>query len=135
MTAEHVASHLGKATYLSIVLRSVAHQAARRRCLLPLDVLARHKVSQEAVYESAHSGPPAALLDAVFDVAKQGRAHVLHAEQIAGVPDEAQRVQRLQFVVLKRVFERLERVGFDPFLMRANTPYDVWLPFHLWRAT
>ena len=51
--ADHAASHLGKAAGICLVLRGTPFQAARRRALLPVEVCARHKVSQEELFRWA----------------------------------------------------------------------------------
>jgi NADH dehydrogenase [ubiquinone] 1 alpha subcomplex assembly factor 6 len=43
-SADHVASHLGKAVGLSTILRGTSHHANARRCYIPVELLAKHKV-------------------------------------------------------------------------------------------
>uniref|UniRef100_A0A061S9Y5 15-cis-phytoene synthase n=1 Tax=Tetraselmis sp. GSL018 TaxID=582737 RepID=A0A061S9Y5_9CHLO len=48
--ADHAASHLGKACGLATLLRGTPHHAGNRRCYIPAELLAKHKVSQEEIY-------------------------------------------------------------------------------------
>lgn len=48
--ADHAASHLGKAYGLAMALRGAPFQASRRRSVLPVEVCARCKVSQESIF-------------------------------------------------------------------------------------
>lgn len=54
--ADHAASHLGKAVGLTTLLRASAVHASRRRSYLPLDLCAKHGVSQEDVYRVRETG-------------------------------------------------------------------------------
>lgn len=44
--SDHVASHVGKAVGMALVLRGTPHHAARRRSYLPLQLMLEHGVPQ-----------------------------------------------------------------------------------------
>eukprot|EP00897_Mesotaenium_endlicherianum_P006685 jgi/Mesen1/6044/ME000308S05237 len=50
LSADHAASHLGKAEGLALVLRGTPLHSAMRRTYLPLDIVAKHGVTQEDLY-------------------------------------------------------------------------------------
>ena len=87
---DHAVSHLGKAVGIASLLRGTTHHAARslslrlslpatgcitqhercphrRRSYLPVDLMAREGVSQEALYRG--EAPPGALSNIVYDIA------------------------------------------------------------------
>ncbi|RKP02068.1 hypothetical protein CXG81DRAFT_5457, partial [Caulochytrium protostelioides] len=85
-------SHVGKAAGIMTVLRGIPGQLAHQRCYLPLDVMAQHRLSLEALARLAQGeadparsadGPDAdtrsRLADAVFDVATRANDHVITA--------------------------------------------------------
>lgn len=71
--ADHAFSHLGKAQGLTNLIRSVPYYAQRRIVILPQDILAKHKVSQESVIRGGCEKPNR---DAIFDVACQAKSHL-----------------------------------------------------------
>ena len=106
LTADHLASHIGKAAGITAVLRGVpllafppppnhhsvdptsvamggggAAQAQQRRAegviMLPLDVMLRHGVQEESVFRQGAEAP--GLRDAVFEVATRASDHLLTA--------------------------------------------------------
>lgn len=103
ITADHVASHIGKATGIAAVLRGLpliafpdapkthsnqagfsgAVGASRQGAvMLPLDVMAEHGVKEEEVM---HKGAEAhGLRDAVFTVATRANDHLITAREMLG---------------------------------------------------
>ena len=107
LTADHLASHIGKAAGITAVLRGVpllafppppnhhsvdptsvamgggggGAQAQQRRAegviMLPLDVMLRHGVQEESVFRQGAEAP--GLRDAVFEVATRASDHLLTA--------------------------------------------------------
>lgn len=71
--ADHAFSHLGKAQGLTNLIRSVPYYAQRRIVILPQDILAKHKVSQESVMRGGRDKPNR---DVIFDVACQAKSHL-----------------------------------------------------------
>ena len=100
LTADHLASHIGKAVGIVATLRSfplvafpgppTAHHTqqpqgvSRQGCvLLPLDVLARHCVSEESILRGGPEAASAAgLRDAVFEVATRANDHLITAREM-----------------------------------------------------
>ncbi|KAF8062035.1 NDUFAF6 [Scenedesmus sp. PABB004] len=111
--ADHAASHLGKAVGLALLLRGAAFQAGRRRCYLPLELLAAHGVSQEQVYRG---GPaPEGLRDVALAVGGAALGHLREARRLgAGLPRAAAGVMA-GGVLAGQFLAALERVGFDLF--------------------
>lgn len=105
LTADHLASHIGKAAGIAAVLRGVpllafpsppnhhsvdpasiamggnpgSTQSAQRRAegaiMLPLDIMARHSVHEEAIFRQGAEAP--GLKDVVFEVATRASDHLL----------------------------------------------------------
>jgi NADH dehydrogenase [ubiquinone] 1 alpha subcomplex assembly factor 6 len=99
LTADHLASHIGKAVGIAAVLKNLPSMAfpgvnqnhhkapgpgRQGLVMLPLDVMARHAVSEESVLRE---GPRATgLADAVFEVATRANDHLITArEMLAGL--------------------------------------------------
>lgn len=109
---------MGKAVGLSALLRGTAHHAARRRCYLPVDICAKHRVSQEQLYRREAD---AGVKDAVLEVASRARDHLLHARDLqAQVPAGIARRVLLPAVGTERYLVALESCDFDPFHPRLK---------------
>ncbi|TIA12410.1 hypothetical protein D6C81_07567 [Aureobasidium pullulans] len=101
LTADHVASHIGKATGIATILRGLPLLAfpgpgnhhsnqggmagdvgATRQgsVMLPLDVMARHGVREEQVLREGAEAP--GLRDAVFEVATRASDHLITAREM-----------------------------------------------------
>ncbi|KAL8589320.1 hypothetical protein ACOMHN_052323 [Nucella lapillus] len=126
--ADHAASHIGKAQGLTTVLRALPYHAQRRRVYLPLDLIVKHKVSQEDVIRGRSEQ---SLLDAVFDLASAAHVHLQTARSFQkDVPKEAFGAF-LNTLPCDLYLQNLEKVNFnafDPKLQGRNSS----LPFQLW---
>jgi NADH dehydrogenase [ubiquinone] 1 alpha subcomplex assembly factor 6 len=101
VTADHLASHIGKATGIAAVLRGLplvafpppppthhtsnavgasSGSAPQGAVLLPLDVMARTGVQEEQVLRQGSAAPN--LRDAVFEVATRANDHVITAREM-----------------------------------------------------
>jgi NADH dehydrogenase [ubiquinone] 1 alpha subcomplex assembly factor 6 len=101
LNADHLASHIGKATGISVVLRGLplvafppnapTHHPSRSSLgslgsapqgtvLLPLDVMSQAGVQEEAVLRDGNSAPN--LKDAVFTVATRANDHLITAREM-----------------------------------------------------
>jgi NADH dehydrogenase [ubiquinone] 1 alpha subcomplex assembly factor 6 len=101
LTADHVASHIGKATGIATILRGLPllafpgpsnhhsnHQgmpgnvgaSKQGSVMLPLDVMARHGVREEQVLRQGADAP--GLRDAVFEVATRASDHLITAREM-----------------------------------------------------
>ncbi|XP_051119052.1 uncharacterized protein LOC127243202 [Andrographis paniculata] len=121
--ADHAASHIGKASGLSLLLKSIPYHANRNRnfSYIPADVAEKHGllVKQGGVSE-VRVDSREGLCDAVFEMASVANAHLRKARDLAGtVPDEARRVL-LPSVPTQIVLDVLRRVQFDVFDPRMS---------------
>ncbi|CAK40184.1 uncharacterized protein An09g02470 [Aspergillus niger] len=83
VTADHVASHIGKAAGITAVLRGlplVAFPAKQGAVMLPLDVMAQAGVKEEEVFRLGSEAP--GLRDAVFAVATRASDHLITVQQM-----------------------------------------------------
>lgn len=86
-SADHAASHIGKASGLLLLLRATAYHASRRRSYIPLQIAAKHGLSQEELYRGEHNE---ALENAVFEIASTANTHLEKAQELSHtVPKEA----------------------------------------------
>jgi len=136
--ADHAASHAGTGAGLAAVLRGVPHAAARGRCQLPADVMARAGLSREALARAAKaalggggSGPApppppdpatlAALREATFEVAAAAKGHLDAAARLVrgspGLLRAALAPALLPTLGAARFLAALERAAFDPLAL------------------
>lgn len=71
--ADHAASHIGKAQGLVTLLRAVPHNSQRSKVYIPIDMLVRHKVSQQDLVKGSTDSR---VKDLVFDIASTANAHL-----------------------------------------------------------
>ncbi|KAM7462760.1 hypothetical protein LguiA_030881 [Lonicera macranthoides] len=116
--ADHAASHIGKASGLLLLLRSLPYHASRDRMFsyIPAEVAEKHGL---LVKDGGRVGIPAdsreALCGAVFEMASVANAHLKKARELAGtVPAEARPVL-LPAVPAQAILDTLSRVQFDVF--------------------
>lgn len=135
--ADHVASHVGKACAIALVLRGTPHHLARMHSYIPVEVATKHGLATPALLADRGS---AQLCDAVLQVATVGKQHLDHASELLGstaVPALARRVF-LPGVLARRTFAQLERVSFDVFapqLQRRDALLQLRLAYHAYRGT
>ncbi|XP_030538112.1 NADH dehydrogenase (ubiquinone) complex I, assembly factor 6-like [Rhodamnia argentea] len=116
--ADHAASHIGKASGLLLLLKSMPYHASKSRhsLYIPRKVAAKHGMLVEM------GGQPEArldsrekLCDAVFEMASVANIHLQKARELAGtVPAEAIPVL-LPAVPAQVLLDTLSRVHFDVF--------------------
>lgn len=130
--ADHAISHIGKASYIAIILKGVHHFASQRISFLPGEICAQKQLSQDKLFSCQ---PSKELSDVVFELASRGNYHISHAEKIK-VPKEA-RPFLMESVVLSRFYEKLRSNDFQVFDTRVNEK-DGMLPlrllFHKWKG-
>ncbi|KAE8350972.1 Squalene/phytoene synthase [Aspergillus coremiiformis] len=90
VTADHVASHVGKAVGIAAVLRGLplvafpgaggSGQGRQGAVMLPLDVMAQAGVKEEEVFRLGAEAP--GLRDAVFTVATRASDHLITVQQM-----------------------------------------------------
>lgn len=79
-TLSHAASHLGCAQTFATLLRALPFHAKNGRMIIPADITAKNRVSQEDVFR--HGPQAAGIEDAVFEFANTGNEHLLIARDM-----------------------------------------------------
>lgn len=102
------AGHAGVAYGLARRLAGLAHEQARRRTILPRDVLAGRGLDAKDLYAS--DAPPA-LLAAIADMLGHARRHLAQARaRMAGLPRQL-RAPFLPLAIVEPLLKRVERLG------------------------
>jgi NADH dehydrogenase [ubiquinone] 1 alpha subcomplex assembly factor 6 len=115
--ADHAASHVGKAEGISLLLKSSYHHSSYRRSYIPIEVTAKHGVSQEDIYRRMNSQ---SLADAVYDVASVADAHLKQAHALASTVPQAAIPVLLPAVPTRVLLESLKKVHFNVFDPKLN---------------
>lgn len=130
--ADHAASHLGKAQGIVAFLRTALplsnlHQDPG----LPLDILARFKISQNDTVTDPKIWSTESLRYSVHEMADRANAHIFKSQQ------ELRRLKMdsierlfLPLLVVKRYLNLLEKVDFD-LSRRELYRFDKFLPLRL----
>ncbi|XP_022687616.1 NADH dehydrogenase (ubiquinone) complex I, assembly factor 6-like isoform X2 [Varroa jacobsoni] len=125
---DHTASHLGKAQGLANLIRSIPFNASKGRCQLPLNLLAKHSVTQEEAFRT----PQTSLPEVVFEIASTAHIHLEKTEQgLTKLPKEIGDIF-LPSVPLKEFLKKLQKANFnvfDPAVQARNS----MLPIQLWK--
>lgn len=143
--ADHAASHIGKASGLALLLKSLPYHANRSSHFpyIPVDVAEKHgilvnKGGQSEIRTDSREG----LCNAVFEMASVANAHLQKARELAGkVPGEARPVL-LPAVPTQVILDTLSRVQFDVYDPRlgrgilGDPPlwFQLKLKWHSWRG-
>lgn len=135
-SADHAASHVGKAEGIALLLKATPHHSLFRRTYIPIEIAARHNVSQEDIYRKRYSE---GLANAVLDVASVADAHLSKARALAGTVPPAAIPVLLPAVPAGVLLNSLEKVHFnvfDPKLARGiNGVSPLWMQLQLqWHA-
>ncbi|KAH7421233.1 hypothetical protein KP509_13G047200 [Ceratopteris richardii] len=127
-SADHAASHVGKAEGIGLLLRASPHHSLFRRTYIPIEIAAKHSVSQEDIYRRIHSE---GLANAVLDVASVAEAHLAKARALAStVPSGAIPVllPAVSAGVLLNSLKKVDFNVFDPRLARGvNGVSPLWM--------
>ncbi len=140
-SADHAASHLGKAVGIATVLKGSAHHASQRRSYLPLDLCAAHGVSQEDVYAGAAGAAGEGLRNVALAGATAARGHLQAARRMAERVPAAGRGVMLQSVACEEYLAALEAADFDLFApglagrVRSPLAHALRLKWHALRGT
>lgn len=143
--ADHAASHVGKASGLALLLRSLPYHASRQRLFayIPTEVASKHGLliedgGQTGITVDSREG----LCNAVFEMASVANSHLQKARQLAKtVPAEAIPVL-LPAVPTQVLLDSLRRVHFDVFDPRLQRGvlgippilFQLKLKWHSWRG-
>lgn len=117
-TADHASSHIGKASGLLLLLKSLPYHASRNRhfSYIPFEVATKHGlVVKEGDRSEICLDSREGLCDAVFEMASVANTHLVKARELAStVPAEAHPVL-LSSVPAQVLLDSLSRVQFDVF--------------------
>jgi 15-cis-phytoene synthase len=122
--AEKLAEETGVAFQLTNILRDVAEDAARNRVYLPLEDMAVHNVSLDALLHRAPSAPPGinerALLAAI---AQRAENYYRSAQELLPLIDrESRPALRVLVSIYHALLKHIERANYDVFTHRASVP-------------
>ncbi|GLT78358.1 hypothetical protein SLA2020_498970 [Shorea laevis] len=143
--ADHAASHVGKASGLLLLLKSLPYHASRNRhfSYIPAKVAMKHRLLvKEGGHSEIHLDSREGLCDAVFEMASVANSHLLKAREFAStVPVEACKVL-LPALPAQVILDTLSRVQFDVFDSRLargilGIPplwYQLKLKWNSWRG-
>jgi phytoene synthase len=122
--------HAGVALGVTRVLRQFPQRAARGQGVLPVDVMARHRVTQEALM--AGRAEPG-LAPALAEMVALGRAHLGKARGFIGQSPAPVRPAFRQAALCEGYLQKMEAAVHDPFRHRVDrTPLaTLWT---LWRG-
>jgi len=111
LDADHAVSHIGKANGISILLRATPYHNKRRICYLPLDIMAKHSVSQEDLFRN--SFVPDRLREVIYDVASVANDHLRKSRELnKEIPKEA--LPALQSSAISDIFlTNLRKTNFN----------------------
>ncbi|XP_028804382.1 NADH dehydrogenase (ubiquinone) complex I, assembly factor 6 [Neltuma alba] len=116
--ADHAASHVGKASGILLLLKSLPYHISRDRhfSYIPAKVASKHRLLvKQGRREEMRLDSREALCDAVFEMASVANAHLEKARKLAEfVPPEAVPVL-LPAVPAQVLLDSLNRVQFDVF--------------------
>ncbi|XP_017972848.1 PREDICTED: NADH dehydrogenase (ubiquinone) complex I, assembly factor 6 isoform X2 [Theobroma cacao] len=142
---DHAASHVGKASGLLLLLKSLPYHASRNRhfSYIPAKVAAKHGLLvKEGGRSEIHLDSREGLCDAVFEIASAANAHLLKARELAdAVPSEARKAL-LPAVPAQVLLDSLSRVQFDVFdsrlargiLGKPPLSFQLKLKWYSWRG-
>ena len=129
LRAERLAEETGVAFQLTNILRDVQEDAARNRVYLPLDDLAAHHVSLDALLHRPPGTPPTADERALL--AATGRRAERYYKSARQLLPLISRESRPALWVLVSIYhallKRIERAGYDVFSRRASVPLPTKL--------
>jgi phytoene synthase len=122
--AEALAEKTGLAFQLTNILRDVKEDAERGRIYLPLEDLARTKVSVEQLIGTAEGGLSPKTITALLAL-EGGRASEFYraADELIPLLDrDSQAAMWVLVTIYRGLLERIEAKGFDVFTERVSVP-------------
>ncbi|XP_078034657.1 NADH dehydrogenase (ubiquinone) complex I, assembly factor 6 homolog sicily isoform X2 [Augochlora pura] len=121
INADHAASHMGKAHGVINSLRSIPYNAKNRMNILPQDILMKHGVSTEAVFQGQINQD---LQNVIYDVACCGKQHLDMAISLKKKLQKNIGLIFLPIVSLEQYLDELKRTDFNVYdkrLQRRNS--------------
>ncbi|XP_065285557.1 NADH dehydrogenase (ubiquinone) complex I, assembly factor 6 [Dermacentor albipictus] len=126
VACDHVASHVGKMQGLTNLIRGIPFNAAKGRVYLPLELMAKHKVSQESVARGK-----ADLKEVIYDIACTAHQHLATARSLKKDIPRDVRLVYLPAVASNAYLERLRHADFNVYDGRLHVRNGL-LPLSLW---
>ena len=122
--AEKLAEETGIAFQLTNILRDVSEDAARNRVYLPLEDLAAHGVSLDALLHRPPSAPPTPAERALLaSVALRADDYYRCADELLPLINRESRPALWVLVsIYHALLKRIERADYDVFTHRASVP-------------
>ncbi len=122
--AEKLAEETGIAFQLTNILRDVSEDAARNRVYLPLEDLAAHGVSLDALLHRAPSAPPTPAERALLaSIARRAEDYYRSADELLPLINRESRPALWVLVsIYHALLKRIERADYDVFTRRASVP-------------
>ncbi|GLJ56082.1 hypothetical protein SUGI_1204010 [Cryptomeria japonica] len=111
-SADHAASHIGKASGLVLLLRATAYHASRRRSYIPLEIAAKHGLSQEEIYRGEHKET---LENTIFEIASTANTHLEKARELSSNVPKAALPVLLPAVPAQILLDSLRNRHFNVF--------------------
>lgn len=128
---DHIASHLGKAQGITNILRGIRHNAAHRRCYIPLELLVKHKCTHEDFLRSRTSKP---VSDAIFETASQANSHLEHCIELLKKLSKSRSKFKQVFLpafAVQKYLKQLQKFDFNIFEPKLYQKNGL-LPLQLW---
>ncbi|XP_014210744.1 NADH dehydrogenase (ubiquinone) complex I, assembly factor 6 [Copidosoma floridanum] len=125
---DHYASHLGKAHGIVTLIRSVPYNAQKRKMVLPQDILMKHNVSSESIFQGKSTKE---LRDVVYDVSCRAKQHFDKALSMKKQIKKESRIIFLSSTIVGNYLEKLQRADFDIFDPKLSKRNNV-LPLQLY---
>lgn len=113
----HIASHLGKATSLVTLIRSVPYFITKRSVVLPTEILVKHGLSNEDIIRKENEDKVA---DVIYDIASQAFVHLEHAQNILNKQNIKGNSIFLPLISCKSYLEKLQKMNFDIYNVNVH---------------
>lgn len=122
--AEKLAEETGIAFQLTNILRDVAEDAARNRVYLPLEDLAAHKVSLDALLQRASNAPPTENERGLLaEIAARADHYYGSADALLPlIARESRPALWVLVTIYRSLLRRIQRARYDVFTHRASVP-------------
>jgi len=125
-----VAGHAGVAYALSGLMRSLPYHASRRQVYLPADLLSRHGVNIETVFQGQTTPE---LKAALYEMREHVRHHLARVRENMGAVSPQIAAAFLPLVLVEPYLKKMEAADHDPLkeLAEVSKLRRQWI---LWRA-
>jgi 15-cis-phytoene synthase len=122
--AEKLAEETGIAFQLTNILRDVAEDAERNRVYLPVDDLAAHGLTAEALLHRTPNAPPSVAERALLaEYARRAEDYYRSAYELLPLIDrESRPALWVLITIYHALLKRIERANYDVFSRRVSVP-------------